>query len=473
MKRHPFLLALCFAFGFGFTGVSANEIYDRVAPATAMFYDLSADGRQAWIAAGVLVDADKKLVVTAEHVVHRVIRDGTLKTSVMFPVLDKAGKINTNAAYYLKNRQSLSIAGDVIYFDRTKDVAIIQLEKAPAGVKAIPLATAELEPGDKLHVIGNSTFFEGGAFDHCAGTVRNQFYMHKTTVTPAAFPLRDYVFYSLCTDVPTNQGDSGGPTVNNMGELVAVISTGTVGTGNRQVEDTSVHFREIKSALDRMQQPSGDTLEVSGSVDQLGFDSFFLPVTKGNNLSAKLTGQGTTDLDLYLKDIDDIGNYWQSVGDTKKYSDYGTIMSSTGPTDQEQITGTVAWTGIALLQVQNIGSPKGNANQYTVAIKWSHQSKAPFTFIRRLAGKGSDTIKLPYEAGKGKARVTVRGDGSGVLTLDVLDPKGASVAKSQELKGTGYHDTHSLTWEPTVAGIYTVRICNTGNVGSEYVFTTD
>ena len=67
-------------------------------------------------------------------------------------------------------------------------------------------------------------------------------------------------------------------------------------------------------------------------MDQRGFDSFFLPVTKSNTLSATLTGKGTCDLDLYLKDIDDLGNYWQTAGDTKKYPDYARLMQSISPT---------------------------------------------------------------------------------------------------------------------------------------------
>jgi S1-C subfamily serine protease len=444
----------------------ANEIYDEVAPATAMFYDVTPTGSS--VAAGVLVDTDRKLVVTAEHVVHRVIRDGTFKTSVMFPALDKAGKVNTNAAYYKKNRQALSIPGEVIYFDRTKDLAIVRLERLPAGLKAIPLAAGELEPGDKLHVIGNSTFYDGGAFDYCAGTVRNLFFMHKVAVTPAGFPVRDKVFFSLCNDVPTNQGDSGGPTVNNKGELVAIVSNGTISAGGAtQVVDTSVHVREIRRALDGMRQPAGNTLELSASVDSAGFDCFFIPVTKGNKLSATLKGQGSSDLDLWLKDSDLVGNLWLGA-DGSKSSDYGHVLESVGPTDQEQIAGTVTWSGMALVQVQNVAQ-KGN--KYTLKIDWTHEARSPFTFIRRLAAKGSDSIKLTYEAGKGKARVSVRGDGDTTLQMEVLDPKGASVGKIQT--GTGYHDLHNVTWEPTLAGTYTVRIDNPGAIWSEYVFTTD
>jgi S1-C subfamily serine protease len=460
--------------GLGAIGIApalANEIYNRLAPATVLFYDLQPDGTQD-VGSGVLIDADKKLVLTVEHVVKRFVRDGSFKTSVMFPMLDKAGKVDTNATVYKKKRDALSIPGEIIYVDHTKDLAIIRLDRVPAGVKAVPLATAEVEPGDRLHVVGNSTFFDGGAFDYCAGEMRNQFYMNKTSVRPAGIALRDVVFFTLANDIPTNPGDSGGPTVNTKGELVALVSRGTPDGANRtQVLDTSVHHREIRRALDGIQQPGGNTLEVSASLDTRGFDSFFLPVTKGSNFSAKLKGQGTTDLDLHLKDITITGELWTSA-DGKKYTDYGHVLASTGPTDEEQISGSVAWAGLALVQVQNVGAaPGGDANKYNLTVNWSPHSRSPFTFIRKLAAKGADTIKFSYQAGKGKARVSVRGDGDVTLQMEVVDPKGVSVGKTQSV--TGYHDLHSITWEPATSGIYTVQINNSGNVWSEYVFTTD
>jgi hypothetical protein len=477
MIRVPLLrrifVAACLVIGRAECG-RANEIYDKLAPSTVIFLDVLPNGN-ATVAAGVLVDVDKRLVLTAEHVVHRVIRDGSLKTSVMFPAYDKSGKIDTNAARYSKHRQTLSIPGEVVYFDRTKDIAVVQLVKVPAGVKGIPLSAVDAGPGDRVHLVGNSTFFDGGAFDYCAGAVRNNFYMHRTAVTPANFPVRDLIFYTMCNDIPSNHGDSGGPTVNSKGELVAIVSRGTPDPGNNsiQVVDTSIHLRELRRALDRVQQPGGDTLEVDASVDQVGFDSFFVPVTAKGSLSATLAGQGTTDLDLFVKVIDSIGNNWQSAGDSKKLPDYAWIMSSTGDTDTEKVAGSANWTGIAVVQVQNVGSNAGNRNQYALNLKWAHHSKSPFTFIRRLAAKGADTIKLAYEAGKGKARVGIRGDGNGLLGMEVLDPQGNSVAKTRELKGSGYHDLNSLIWEPAASGVYSIRIANGQNEGCEYVFTTD
>ena len=264
MKRSRILVAVFLSVearpGFGpRRPLAPNDIFDKLAPSTVIFYDLLPDGSST-VAAGVLVDLDKRLVVTAERVVHRVIRDGTFKTSVMFPVMDKAGKVNTNAALYLKKRLTLSIPGERHLLrphqgpsDRSPGSSAARRQgdpRQPAGHRA----RRQDPPRRQFDVLR-----QGRPSTIAPGTVRNQFYMNKKTVNPAG-AFRDLIYFTLCNDIPSNHGDSGGPTVNAKGELVAVVSRGTPDASNYiQVVDTSVHVREISRALDGVQQPSGNT----------------------------------------------------------------------------------------------------------------------------------------------------------------------------------------------------------------------
>jgi S1-C subfamily serine protease len=477
MNPSAFLFAVLAFLALSGTGINrllANDVYDQVTPSSVLIYASITDAQKGLtyqsVGSGVLIDAEKKLVATAEHVVHPAIRAGSFKTAVMFPVIGKNGKVNTDAVVYRKKRQQLAIPGDIIYFDRAKDLALVRLKRVPDGTRGLPLAAGDAEPGDVVHVVGNSTFFDGGAFDYCRGTVRNLFYFNTPRVVVAGFAFRDRLFFTLCHDAPTNQGDSGGPVVSDKKELLALVSQGTTGAPgeNVQVVDKSIHVREIRRALDGIQPPAGNRLEINGSVDRHGFDSFFVPVKKGSKLSAALKGQGTTDLDLFVKDLDKFRT--ADFGD-KKYKDYAVLAEGVGPTDQEQGEATPTWTGTALVQVQNIGGNGTNKNAYSLILTWADRVPTPFTFVRQLAAGGSDAFKLDYEMGKGKARATVRSDGETALQIDVLDPGGSSVATGKV--GTGYHDLRSLTWVPAVSGTYTVRIRNAGGVGCEYVFTTD
>jgi S1-C subfamily serine protease len=449
--------------------VRADEkVYRQVIPGTVLFYYSYGDGRVG-SGSGVLVDADRRIVATAQHVVDPLTRAGKTRISVMFPQWDKNKKIITDAIYYKKHMSRLQVPGTVIYQNRTKDLALVQLDKLPPQAKAIPLADdSDPSPGERIHVLGNSTFFHGGAFGYSTGTVRNMYYYNKKT-----FFTVPYVFFALAHHAPTNRGDSGGPVVNSKGQLVGIISQGTTGSGDEQVIDHSVHVREIRRALETLgtiQLPTGASMSVNMHVDSRGEDSFFLPVTSGEQVSMVLSGNGSTDLDLFAKDLDVIKPYKLRGGVTIK--DYDRLVGEEGDTDQEKGSFTPSFSGTSLIQVRNLG--QSQVNNYKLTVKWAKKVTGPITIIRRLAPLKTDTIKLLYEAGKGKARIAVRGDGDMNLDLEILDPKGNVVAK-----GTEPDDREEVTFNPTMTGIYTIRVISVNPIGRktpiwcEYVLTTD
>ncbi|MBX9677919.1 MAG: serine protease [Gemmataceae bacterium] len=438
---------------------SANEIYTKVAPGTVLLLDESGWG------SGVLIDVKNRLVVTAEHVIDSHLRKGSTKVHVLFPQRDKDNRILTNATFYKKRKQSLQIAGEIIYFDRTKDLALIRLERVPEGATAIPLAQSDPTPGDPVHVIGNSTLADGGAFGYSTGTVRNQHYYDKAAVSILGQGLSERVFYSLSHHAPSNQGDSGGPVVDNAGKLVGIISQGTTGGGGerQQVVDHSVHVREIRRMLQGIQQPSGNAFEIKAMLDSPGFDSFYLPVKRGQQLNCQIKGAGKSDLDLFVKDLE--GRQKVKFGQ-RDFVDFQNLDMKTGATDQEQSAIVTEYTGQALVQVQNVDFKA--KNEYTLTVRWSERPMSPFAYFRRLAANGTDEAKFAYETGKGKARVTIRGDGDTDLTVEVVDPQGNVVAR-----GNDKTDYHELIFEPNVNGYYSVRVHNPGAIWNGYVLSTD
>jgi len=434
-------------------------LYRKAVPSTVLFH-FEADGGTT-VGSGVLVDAEKKLVVTAAHVVEDVIREGRFDVKVAFPMKGKDGRVVTDAVFYAKHPE-VRVPGRVVYLNRGKDLALVRLDRLPAGVTAVPLATDNPDPGEPVHVIGNSNFFEGGTFGYSEGKVRNVHHHDKD----------GRVFYSVTHHAPSNKGDSGGAVLASDGKLLAIISQGTIGEGKRQVVDNSVHFTEIRRALEGLQQPGGRRFVVQGAVDTAGWDEFYFPVTKGAAVTLDLKGDGSTDLDLYADDVDGPGQDTRKFG--KKNRTFGKLLvEENGDSDQERKGFSAGWSGYARAQVQSVGGKKGT-NTYTLAVdrfglrNEGDRLAVPLTLIRRIAAKGADAYQFQYTKDGGKARVSVRGDGDTELALTVENPDGKVVART-----TCKEERVDLVWTPAADGVYRGTVCNGGTVWNRYCLTTD
>lgn len=196
----------------GGSAVRANEdLYRKVAPATALVFKnegpfLGGAGT------GFLIDAKERLVITARHVVEKAMGGGVVPAVVVIFAQSNEGEIITESDYYRKQRSTLEVRGKVIYDNVRRDMAVIQVDKLPAGVKPLKLAPQRARPGQTVHLIGNSTDPEGGVFGYCQGYVRNVFRYEMMGASVVA------------TQAPANKGDSGGPMFNNSGEIIGFAS---------------------------------------------------------------------------------------------------------------------------------------------------------------------------------------------------------------------------------------------------------
>ena len=182
---------------------------------------------------GVLIDTEKKLLITNFHVV------GEARTAIIFFPEMKDGRPEVERKYYLDNVKTVGIRGQVIGVDRKRDLALVQLNRVPEGAKAVTLAKASPNPGDDVESIGNS-----GSSDvlwvYTSGTVRAVY--KKQFRTGAG----DHDFMVVETQSPINTGDSGGPVVNKAGELVAISQA--ISPSARLVT-YSVDISEVKAFL--------------------------------------------------------------------------------------------------------------------------------------------------------------------------------------------------------------------------------
>jgi len=159
---------------------------------------------------GVLVDLEKKLVVTNFHVV------GEARTAIIFFPAMQNGKPIVTRKHYVDNVKTLGIRGRVLGVDRKRDLALIQLDRLPeSGVKAIPMAADSPKPGEDIQSVGNPGSSDA-LWVYVSGTVRSVY--KKQFRTGAG----DHEFMVVETQLAINTGDSGGPVVNSAGELVAI-----------------------------------------------------------------------------------------------------------------------------------------------------------------------------------------------------------------------------------------------------------
>jgi S1-C subfamily serine protease len=211
----------------------ADEVtYDKAARATVLILGPRSVG------SGVVVDAQRRLVATAAHVVSRPFDDGTV--DVYFAETDGQNQVITTLSHYLRKGNPNVTRARVVKMDEGKDLAIIQLDRLPNGVRPISLAARDPRPGQVVSVIGHSDQDKGAAFSYCEGKIRNVYRAPNGAL-------------KILHATPTNRGDSGGPLVNANGELVGLVSNGTVGMSAEEVRYLAL---QVAQAVQNGQQPN-------------------------------------------------------------------------------------------------------------------------------------------------------------------------------------------------------------------------
>jgi predicted Zn finger-like uncharacterized protein len=201
--------------------VSRNTIYQYVLKSTAWIITKQAEG--AAMGTGSLIDKDNRLVLTNYHVVH-----GSQDFVVFFPTYKEGRLIQERKAYMERARADDAIRGKIMDVDDKRDLALIQLNRVPDGIEALPVAKQPPGNGEDLHSIGNPGVSDN-LWVYTPGHVRGVGEKEwKAQGHGIVFELKAKVVEA---DSPTNPGDSGGPCCNNAGELVGVTQGGKVGIG--------------------------------------------------------------------------------------------------------------------------------------------------------------------------------------------------------------------------------------------------
>lgn len=232
-------LAVCAAALISQPNASADvAIYNKTLKSTA--WVLAKNDGATSSGTGVLVDAEKKLLITNFHVV------GDARAAVIFFPEMKNGKPVVERKSYLENVKKLGVRGRVLGVDRKRDLALIELDRIPSGVEAITMAADGIGPGEEIQSIGNSGSSEA-LWVFTSGTVRSVY--QKQFRTGAG----EHDFKVVESQSPINPGDSGGPVVNNNGELIAISQSLSP---KARLVTYSVDISEVKTFLNDEWRPA-------------------------------------------------------------------------------------------------------------------------------------------------------------------------------------------------------------------------
>jgi tetratricopeptide (TPR) repeat protein len=202
-----------------------KSVYQRTLHSTALIVAGTSQGT-GWVA-----DKDRRLVVTNSHVVGN--RDNVI---VIFPMFDNGRLVAERSAYRNTSRR---VRASVLDVDPRRDLAVLEVESLPADAVALPLAPEPPSPGDLVHSVGNPGSSDA-LWVYTSGTVR-QVYRKKFAIEGQTIDAR-----VVETQAPINPGDSGGPVLNDRGEVVGV----TAATNRAaQLVSVCIEVSEVKDFL--------------------------------------------------------------------------------------------------------------------------------------------------------------------------------------------------------------------------------
>jgi hypothetical protein len=233
-----------------------TALYTKTLRGTGWIYVPGGGDGTCWV-----IDREQRLVITNKHVV------GTgVDAEVMFPTYQD-GKLLTAAGDYLRLQDKLIVNGKVLARDAKRDLALVQLERLPEGISALPLADASARLDEMLLSIGNSGLAGKPIEQGTLWKMRTGRVVHKSFRVVLYNNVNQKLETSLLnSDLKTSAGDSGGPVVNGKGELVGVTSGGN-GQDSFAVDITEV--REFMTqAMTRGRRPASSGHIVTGTWTQ-------------------------------------------------------------------------------------------------------------------------------------------------------------------------------------------------------------
>lgn len=240
-------LVLGVAASLGLAQPQALQVYDRCIDGVVYVETVLREGLfrdEVSQGSGFLIDRRRKLVVTNYHVTQEKEKD---KILVLFPVRGLFGEVISERKYYFDNAPRLIknrffSRARIVAQDKDKDLAILQLDQIPDSAKELPLARFDPKAQDTLHILGNPA--ERPLWRWAAGTQPAVGRIDDRNRLPNIAVRNSKVIMCCCAAF---NGNSGGPVLNDDGEVVGIAS---FNGGPGGILTGAIHFAEIRDLFD-------------------------------------------------------------------------------------------------------------------------------------------------------------------------------------------------------------------------------
>lgn len=156
-------------------------------------------------------------------------------------VIDKQGHIVTNY-HVVEGANSIEVLfsnnvttkATVVGTDESTDVAVLKVDVSPSALTPLSFGdSSALEVGDGVVAIGNPFGLDRTITAGIVSAIYNL--EDSSTASPLRSPTHNFPIAAIQTDAAINHGNSGGPLINSLGQVIGVnsaIETGSTSQGN-------------------------------------------------------------------------------------------------------------------------------------------------------------------------------------------------------------------------------------------------
>ena len=262
--------------------MSVNEIYEHAAPGVVQITAMSGPGVSLpagrALGSGFVVDKAGHIVTN-----YHVIEGGSNEIRVSF-----------------SNRDTVD--AELVGSDPSTDLAVLQVDTSATALTPLSLGNSDaVEVGDPVVAIGNPFGLDRTA---TAGIVSA---LQRLITAPNQFTI-DHV---IQTDAPINHGNSGGPLLDDRGQVIGVntqietggvTSSGNVGIGFAVPSNT---VKDVVAQILRKGHVDHAYLGISGqAVTTDVAETYNLPTRKGVLVASVTSGSGADDAGLRAGDTE-------------------------------------------------------------------------------------------------------------------------------------------------------------------------